>query len=85
VQDFNTTVRQFPTNLTAMMFKMDVKPNFSVADEAAVSTPPKVDFGKQPGAPATPPPPPKTSAITSEPKTASATPDPAADLPQKGY
>src|SRR5213596_1760665 len=62
VQDFNTTVRQFPTNLTAMMFKMDVKPNFSVADEAAVSTPPKVDFGKQPGAPATPPPPPKTSA-----------------------
>src|SRR5436305_12629236 len=58
VQDFNTTVRQFPTNLTAMMFKMDVKPNFSVADEAAVSTPPTVDFGKQPGAPATPPPPP---------------------------
>ena len=61
VQDFNTTVRQFPTNLTAMMFKMDVKPNFSVADESAVSTPPKVDFGKQPGAPATPPPVPKTS------------------------
>src|SRR5437870_13521938 len=60
VQDFNTTVRQFPTNLTAMMFKMDVKPNFSVADESAVSTPPKVDFGKQPGAPATPPPVPKT-------------------------
>jgi LemA protein len=85
VQDFNTTVRQFPTNLTAMMFKMDVKPNFSVADEAAVSTPPKVDFGKQPGAPATPPPPPKTSAITTEPKTASATSDPAADLPKKGY
>src|SRR5947208_11746253 len=60
VQDFNTTVRQFPTNLTAMMFKMDVKPNFSVADESAVSTPPKVDFGKQPGAPAAPSPP-KTS------------------------
>jgi hypothetical protein len=68
-----------------MMFKMDVKPNFSVADEAAVSTPPKVDFGKQPGAPATPPPPPKTSAITTEPKTASATSNPAADLPKKGY
>jgi LemA protein len=86
VQDFNTTVRQFPTNLTAMMFKMDVKPNFTVADEAAVSTPPKVDFGKQPGAPATPSaPPPKTSAITSEPKTASATSDPAAELPKKGY
>ena len=61
VQDYNTTVRQFPTNLTAMLFKMDVKPNFSVADEAAVSTPPKVDFGKQPGAPATPPPAPAKS------------------------
>src|SRR6187402_3124253 len=33
VQDFNTTVRQFPTNLTAMIFKMGVKPNFTVADE----------------------------------------------------
>ena len=50
VQDFNTTVRQFPTNLTAMVFKMDVKPNFTVADEGAVSTPPKVDFGKPPAA-----------------------------------
>ena len=56
VQDYNTTVRQFPTNLTAMLFKMDVKPNFSVADESTISAPPKVDFGKQPGAPATPPP-----------------------------
>src|SRR5947199_6676098 len=76
VQDYNTTVRQFPTNLTAMLFKMDVKPNFTVENEAAVSAPPKVDFGKQPGAPATPPPAPKTGAITSEPKTASAAPDP---------
>ena len=33
VQEFNTTVRQFPTNLTAMIFKMNVKPNFTVADE----------------------------------------------------
>jgi LemA protein len=64
VQEFNTTVRQFPTNLTAMVFKMDVKPNFAVADEAAVSTPPKVDFGKPPVAPAVPPPAPqKTSAL----------------------
>ena len=50
VQEFNTTVRQFPTNLTAMLFKMDVKPNFAVANEAAVSVPPTVDFGKTPGA-----------------------------------
>jgi len=49
VQEFNTTVRQFPTNLTAMIFKMGVKPNFTVADEGAVSAPPKVDFGKSPG------------------------------------
>jgi LemA protein len=57
VQEYNTTVRQFPTNLTAMIFKMNVKPNFTVADESAVSTPPKVDFGKPatPVAPATPP------------------------------
>jgi LemA protein len=48
VQEYNTTVRQFPTNLTAMVFKMDVKPNFAVANEAAVSAPPKVDFDKTP-------------------------------------
>jgi LemA protein len=52
VQEFNTTVRQFPTNLTAMIFKMDVKPNFAVADEGAVSRPPTVDFGKPQPAPA---------------------------------
>jgi LemA protein len=52
VQDFNTTVRQFPTNLTAMMFHMAVKPNFTVADEGAISAPPKVDFGKPAPAPA---------------------------------
>jgi LemA protein len=59
VQEFNTTVRQFPTNITAMIFKMNVKPNFTVADEGVISAPPKVDFGKTPGVPApsaTPPP-----------------------------
>ena len=52
VQEFNTTVRQFPTNLTAMIFHMPVKPNFTVADEGAVSAPPKVDFNKPAPAPA---------------------------------
>jgi LemA protein len=52
VQEYNTTVRQFPTNLTAMLFKMNVKPNFAVADEAAVTRPPTVDFGKPAPAPA---------------------------------
>jgi LemA protein len=58
VQEFNSTVRQFPTNLTAMIFKMNVKPNFSVADESTISTPPRVDFGKgaAPGAPTAPAP-----------------------------
>jgi LemA protein len=64
VQVFNSTVRSFPTNLTAMLFKMDVKPNFTVANEAAITAPPKVDFGKQPpAAPAVPAPAPKTSAL----------------------
>jgi LemA protein len=52
VQTFNSTVRSFPTNLTAMLFKMDVKPNFTVENEAAVSAPPKVDFGKSAPTPA---------------------------------
>jgi LemA protein len=56
VQTYNTTVRTFPTNLTAMMFGMNVKPNFTVENEAAVSKPPTVDFNKAPApAPATPP------------------------------
>ncbi|MGQ0834907.1 MAG: LemA family protein [Gammaproteobacteria bacterium] len=45
VRQFNTTVRSFPTNLTAMLFNFDVKPNFSVANEAEISAPPAVDFG----------------------------------------
>ena len=44
VQDFNVTVRSFPSNLTAMLFGFDVKPNFTVEDEKAISRPPKVDF-----------------------------------------
>ena len=44
VQTYNTTVRQFPSNLTAKMFGFSVKPNFTVENEKAISTPPKVDF-----------------------------------------
>jgi LemA protein len=44
VQDYNVTVRQFPTNLTAMIFGYKVKPNFTVENEAAISKPPAVDF-----------------------------------------
>jgi len=44
VQDFNVTVRSFPTNLTAMMFGFKTKPNFTVENEKEISKPPKVDF-----------------------------------------
>ncbi len=50
VQDYNVTVRSFPTNLTAMVFGFAVKPNFTVDNERAISTAPAVDFGK-PAAP----------------------------------
>ena len=44
VQTFNVTVRQFPSNLTAMLFKFAVKANFTVENEAAIARPPAVDF-----------------------------------------
>ncbi|MBA2689642.1 MAG: LemA family protein [Burkholderiales bacterium] len=47
VQAFNTTVRQFPSNLTAKVIGMEVKPNFTVDNEKEISAPPKVDFGGQ--------------------------------------
>jgi len=48
VQAYNNTVRSFPSNLTAMMFKHKVKANFTVENEAAISRPPTVDFGTAP-------------------------------------
>jgi LemA protein len=53
VQEYNVLARQFPTNFTAMIFSYGVKPNFTVANEAAVSAPPTVSFDK-PAAPAAP-------------------------------
>ena len=44
VQQYNVLARQFPTNLTAMIFGYKPKANFTVDNEAAISTPPKVDF-----------------------------------------
>ncbi len=46
VQQYNLVVRQFPSNLTAMLFGFKEKPQFAVDDEKAISKPPKVDFGK---------------------------------------
>jgi LemA protein len=48
VQEYNVTVRSFPSNLTAMMFGFKTKPNFSVENEKEISTAPKVDFGAAP-------------------------------------
>jgi len=45
VQDYNVTIRSFPTNLTAMLFKYQVKQNFTVQNEGEISRPPTVDFG----------------------------------------
>jgi len=44
VRAYNVTVREFPANLTAKMFDYDVKQNFSVENEAAISTAPTVQF-----------------------------------------
>jgi LemA protein len=46
VQQYNVLARSFPTNLTAKMFGYAVKPSFMVENEKAISTAPKVDFGK---------------------------------------
>jgi len=44
VENYNVTVRKFPSNLTAMMFNFSTKPTFSVENEAEIAQPPKVDF-----------------------------------------
>ncbi|MBX3653605.1 MAG: LemA family protein [Ramlibacter sp.] len=46
VQAYNVLARSFPSNLTAMVFSYAPKPNFSVQNEAQISAPPQVDFGK---------------------------------------
>jgi len=52
VQDYNSMIRTFPNNLTAKMVGYQVKPNFSVENEKAISTAPTVDFGNSTPAPA---------------------------------
>jgi len=47
IQAYNTTVRRFPSNLTARLFGFAVKPGFSVQDEAALAKPPEVSFQGQ--------------------------------------
>jgi LemA protein len=47
VQDYNIKVRSFPSNLTAMAMSYTPKPSFTVQNEAQISQPPVVDFGKK--------------------------------------
>jgi len=46
VQEYNTLIRTFPNDLTAMAFGYQVKPNFAVENEKAIATPPTVSFDK---------------------------------------
>ncbi len=61
VAGYNVLARQFPTNLTAMLFGYKVKEQFTVENEKAISVAPKVNFGaptptQPPATPATPAP-----------------------------
>jgi LemA protein len=47
VQEYNVLARSFPSNLTAMVFSYKPKANFSVQNEASISSPPVVDFNKK--------------------------------------
>ena len=51
VQDYNVTVRSFPSNLTAMVFGYKEKPNFTVENEKEIAKPPNVGFGTAPARP----------------------------------
>ena len=46
VADYNVLTRSFPNNLTAMVFGYNVKPTFTVQNEAQISVPPVVSFDK---------------------------------------
>src|SRR5271168_1180810 len=54
VQGYNSFIRSFPVNLTAMMFGYKTKANFAVENEAAISKPPSVDFAPAPAPAAAP-------------------------------
>ncbi len=51
VQDYNVTVRSFPSNLTAMVFGYKQKANFTVENEKEAARPPSVSFDAATAAP----------------------------------
>jgi LemA protein len=50
VQEYNVTVRSFPSNLTAMVFGYKEKANFTVENEKEITKPPSVNFDSAPAA-----------------------------------
>ena len=56
VQEYNVTVRSFPSNLTAMVMGYSQKPNFTMENEKEISKPPTVSFDAAPAKPAGNPP-----------------------------
>jgi LemA protein len=66
VEGYNILARQFPTNLTAMLFGYKVKEQFTVENEKAISVAPKVNFNPAP-APATPAPAPSPATVPATP------------------
>ena len=65
VQEYNTLVVQFPTNLTAMLFGFKEKPQFTVENEKEISKSPKVDFSEPKAAPKSPGSPPNEYTVPS--------------------
>ncbi|HXM80306.1 MAG TPA: LemA family protein [Burkholderiales bacterium] len=47
VEEYNVTVRSFPSNLTAMLFGFKPKPTFTVENERELAKPPRVDFERK--------------------------------------
>ena len=54
VQEYNVTVRSFPSNLTALVFGFKTKPSFTVENEATIARPPQVKFDLGGGAGSSP-------------------------------
>jgi LemA protein len=48
IREYNTSVRSFPNNLTAMIFGLKSRANFSVENEQSISSAPNIDFNTQP-------------------------------------
>jgi LemA protein len=44
IKQYNIVIRKFPSNLTAKFFDYEVKPQFTVEDEAAVQKAPEINF-----------------------------------------